>query len=265
MRHLRALASSVTNFGKKWSTFLPLTQRIINASWHSAIGSSPARLLFAGRLNLDKGILPSSPTQSNGGEGEGTISLTPQEASDFVLELAKAQDALLRQSVDFQNDYFASRNGAPPSAPTSYELGDLVVYKPPNRSSKLETVWRGPFTVVDRQDDIYTVKDPASDQTQRLHLERLKPFKLALDADAAAISARDNNLYLVDRILRHRFTKSANKQSAVEFEVAWLGYDCSFNEWLPLRQVSHLYLFPPYLALHPSLRAKIERGSVAKR
>jgi transposase InsO family protein len=125
LRHLRALASSVTNFGKKWSTFLPLTQRIINASWHSAIGTSPARLLFAGRLNLDKGILPNSPTQPNGGEEEGTISLTPQEASDFVLELAKAQDALLRQSDDFQNDYFASRNGAPPSAPTSYELGDL--------------------------------------------------------------------------------------------------------------------------------------------
>lgn len=265
LRHLRALAASVTNLGQDWSNYIPLVQRIINSSFHSAIGTSPARLLFAGRLHLEKGILPfpTAPSKEEEGERSEPLTFNPLQASDFVKELFQKQEELIRVSLQAQNDYFERRNQASQkngASPTEFAIGDLVVFKPPIRNGKLETIWRGPYVVLSRENDIYQVKDSASDKTLRLHIERLKPFKLAPEDDAAAISARDNNLYLVDRILRHRFKPLTKKTKAVEFEVAWLGYDQSFNEWLPLNRVKHLYLFRPYLALNPALSAKLGRA-----
>jgi hypothetical protein len=39
------------------AVLLPFAQRIVNASFHSAIGASPAQLIFGGNLDLDRCIL----------------------------------------------------------------------------------------------------------------------------------------------------------------------------------------------------------------
>lgn len=44
-----------------WSDLLPLVQRAINASIHSATGTSPARILFGKNLDLDRCLLTSMP------------------------------------------------------------------------------------------------------------------------------------------------------------------------------------------------------------
>ena len=70
MRHLRAilLEMQTTN---EWSVYLPLVQRIMNASEHSSIGMSPAQLLFGNAVTLDKGIfLPHAVGYVNTEESE---------------------------------------------------------------------------------------------------------------------------------------------------------------------------------------------------
>jgi hypothetical protein len=45
----------------QWSDLLPLVQRAINASDHSAIGTTPARILFGDSLDLDRRLLSDMP------------------------------------------------------------------------------------------------------------------------------------------------------------------------------------------------------------
>ncbi len=56
LRHLKIFIYS-RNLVAKWSEYLPLVQRIINASINIRIGVSPAQLLFGNELNLDRGVV----------------------------------------------------------------------------------------------------------------------------------------------------------------------------------------------------------------
>ena len=56
MKHLRALANEFV-VKDDWATFLPLVQRIVNASPHSSTGIAPARLLFGDLISLNRGLL----------------------------------------------------------------------------------------------------------------------------------------------------------------------------------------------------------------
>jgi len=55
MRHLRGILLD-NRVHTEWSIYLPLVQRIMNASVHSSIGMSPAQLVFGNAVTLDKGI-----------------------------------------------------------------------------------------------------------------------------------------------------------------------------------------------------------------
>jgi hypothetical protein len=47
----------------QWSDLLPLAQRIINASFNSSIGCSPAQLVFGDNLELDRCLLTAMPAE----------------------------------------------------------------------------------------------------------------------------------------------------------------------------------------------------------
>ena len=56
LRHLRNIIFD-KRVGTKWSKYLPLVQRVINTSKHSATGLTPAQIVFPNGIQLDKGIL----------------------------------------------------------------------------------------------------------------------------------------------------------------------------------------------------------------
>jgi hypothetical protein len=49
----------------QWSDLLPLAQRIINSSFNSSIGCSPAALLFGENVDLDRCLLRAQPTSTS--------------------------------------------------------------------------------------------------------------------------------------------------------------------------------------------------------
>ena len=67
----------------QWSDLLPLAQRIINSSFNSSIGCSPASLLFGENVDLDRCLLRSPPT---------AISTDP---NDYISQLSNNQRILL--------------------------------------------------------------------------------------------------------------------------------------------------------------------------
>ena len=54
--HLRALLFE-REVKESWSVFLPLVQRIMNASQHQTIGCSPAQIIFGNSIDLDRHIV----------------------------------------------------------------------------------------------------------------------------------------------------------------------------------------------------------------
>jgi transposase InsO family protein len=87
MRHLRAVVFD-KDVSSNWSNYLPLVQRLINATPHSAIGTTPARVLFGDRVHLDRELLS---TEDRTQDKETTV-------EDYVQELTRAQQAVLAAS-----------------------------------------------------------------------------------------------------------------------------------------------------------------------
>ena len=56
-RHLRAYAYERKD-KKTWHIYLPLVQRILNASVHKSISVSPAQIVFGNAVRLDRQIPP---------------------------------------------------------------------------------------------------------------------------------------------------------------------------------------------------------------
>jgi hypothetical protein len=71
----------------QWSDLLPLAQRIINASFNSSIGCSPAQLVFGDNLELDRCLLTSMPVA------------TSAEVPDYIKQLAHNQRVLFDKAA----------------------------------------------------------------------------------------------------------------------------------------------------------------------
>jgi hypothetical protein len=56
LRHLRAFVYD-KNILEEWQLYLPLVQRIINATVHSRIGVTPATLLYGPMINLNRNVI----------------------------------------------------------------------------------------------------------------------------------------------------------------------------------------------------------------
>ena len=57
VKHLRYIILE-RRVQENWSTYLPMVQRIINATVHSGIGVAPAKLVFGGMVDMDRCLVP---------------------------------------------------------------------------------------------------------------------------------------------------------------------------------------------------------------
>jgi hypothetical protein len=57
LRHLRAFVYDEKILEEEWQLYLPLVQRIINATVHSIIGVAPATLLYGSMINLNRNVI----------------------------------------------------------------------------------------------------------------------------------------------------------------------------------------------------------------
>ena len=56
-RHLRKIVFDI-RVKHEWSIYLPLIQRIMNATIHAALGCAPASIIYGRALELDQNLLP---------------------------------------------------------------------------------------------------------------------------------------------------------------------------------------------------------------
>jgi hypothetical protein len=244
LRHLRAFLQD-TNVLEDWVTYLPLVQRIINATTHESIGVSPAQLLFGNAVHLDRNLVSAAhvaPSDNNTTYQQWTDKMlaTQSKLIDIAVNLQKKKD----------NEHLRSFDGIPTEFPiNSYVLiqypKTAFGHKPP---TKLHANWQGPFRVVNNIGSVYTVQDLNKFTNRDVHVSLLKQYQFdPAHTDPAKVALTDKQNFLVEAIRKHHGT--IGNKATLEFEVKWDGYPETENTMLPWKELIHNKRLHDYLRL----------------
>lgn len=245
MRHLRGIILE-QKVVTEWSTYLPLVQRIMNASVHSSTGVSPAQLLFGNAVKLDSGIfLPHKQGYNATEEPESTLAEWAQKMQAKQAELI---DIARKHQVERDQHHIIQ---AEPANTTEFPINSFVLVKYRNRPpTKFHSAWRGPMRVVNFNKSHYTLQDIVTDKLRNFHVTQLKAFKYdPMDTNPVDIARAEQNEFLVENILEHRHDGS-KRRTNYEFLVKWAGYDNSDNTWEPWEYVRDNKQLIKYLYTH---------------
>jgi hypothetical protein len=243
-RHLRALICE-QHIIDSWSLVLPLVQRIINSTPHSATGVAPATLVYGGNCNLNRNLF----TATTGDTSEKNV-------AEFLKDLMLAQQVLTQKAQRQQAQVLDKRvSRSKPTAATTFKKGQTVLLLPPKGkpASKLAPRLLGPYIIIGQTGtnsyNIRLANAPDTDDLMDVHLERLVPYTLPRRARMdEVIAADDINSYLVEAILEHRRIKNGNAPSCFEYFVKYEGYEVP--EWQPSSVFRNNSIFNTYLATH---------------
>mmetsp|Transcript_22086 Transcript_22086/g.57630 ORF Transcript_22086/g.57630 Transcript_22086/m.57630 type:complete len:324 (-) Transcript_22086:593-1564(-) len=233
MRHLRVLTVHRKE-SSRWSQFLPLVQRAINATPNRVTGYPPARLLFGDAVDLSRQLFNLPPPCKG-----------KQRFADYIEDLVSVQRNLVRVARESQKRHIENYVKSSPPSPTRYEVGDLVLLAYPTRApSKLHPKWRGPLEVIAGDRNTYTIRDVLTGADQDVHVDRLKLYRPDPVDDAATVATLDDQLFLVESISAHR--GSPRSKSAMTFKVRWQGFSPEDDTWEPYAFVKSTEAFQAY-------------------
>jgi hypothetical protein len=255
LEHLRKLLFDRENY-RIWSRVTPLIQRILNATVHTALGVSPARLVYGSALDLDRSIyqpIPDRPLT--------TLSQWQQEQlTAQALLITKVQQIL--RNVDAV--HLKKRAEQQIGAPASFPEGSYVLVKYHTRApNKTLLPMAGPYLVVRCSDDHVTIKDIMSTngRERNIHISRCAPFNFDPDRlKPEEVARRDRGEFVIEKILEHqeRLLPGATKRKPPRkndlwFKIRWLGYSTRGNHG-PQSET-------PYSSIDTSLMPTSTRGS----
>ena len=215
-RHLRTIVYN-RKLKAEWQTFLPLVQRIMNASIHGTIGVSPAQIVFGNAVQLDRQLIPTVVDES-------------KTYHEHLQKLLKAQQEIIeiavRNQMEIDQFHIASRGG---KSITEFPINSYVLvnyeneqHRPP---SKLHTFLRGPLRVVNFNGPIYTLQNLVDNKLEDFHVKLLHPFRFdQANVDPKLIAQHDDDYFEIQEVQSHRFKNPKNKNcSNLEFKIRFQG------------------------------------------
>jgi hypothetical protein len=249
LKNLRSLVVDDKDVAPRWSEALPFAVRIVNYSWHSAIDTFPARLLYGLFTNGGLAILNNTEKVSKLKDGL-EISQTPDER---LLRLSDLQKALLKSCHDRTIEIKRNRKAAysKRNVKTSFKIGECVLVSYPSRPpSKLAPKWRGPLMVIDVIDENTYQLQHLNDvsRIEKMHISRLRRYNDLLD-NAAEVATLDKAEDRIERVVSHyppgRIMKS--RKTKYDFEVKWQGYGDEHNLFIPYSEMKDTEALEIYL------------------
>jgi hypothetical protein len=261
-----------------WSDLLPLVQRSINASVHSATGTSPARILFGDNLDLDRCLLTQMPCARKLDVSTYVDALTYNQR--VILEEAdRHQSELCKRVIDSAHKAQTRRkkNGdrIVPEA-KKIEVNDWVLVSPSPTYPlhKLAPRWLGPFKVLDcnAESEVVLVQDTLKGKVRKFLSRQLELFdvsKLSEVEGLKKVAESDGFEFPVEAIIGHAlveeggvgvspvqlhpsFKRGSRGKKAFQFLVKWTGFE--EPTWIEYKVASRLVQFPGYVAFLPNLR-----------
>ena len=253
-RHLRNIVfdEKVKN---QWSHYLPLIQRIMNATIHSALGCSPASIIFGRALELDQNLFPTKSRLQH---------ITGQPLSQYLSKAMSIQQHIIDLALQNQiktNYKHLDRKQYSSSQPYDFKVGDYVIYDEPNifqkndaRPDKLTSHFKGPYLITDINTQHIRVMNLLTQKVIKLHPAHVHPYILDPNrTDPAEVAQHTAQEYIVDKIVAVNGTKKRNGEyykSNLEFKVHWTGYADSEDSWEPYSQLKYNTKFIEYCNTH---------------
>lgn len=155
---------------KSWDAVLPVVVLAINTSYHSSLGCSPYEMTFGKKPPLqEKGLVyKASPTDLH-------AKLIRKVLEECYINAIAIQSTAQERSRKF----FESKRRN-----VLFELDDFVYIKTRDRSSKFYPRFQGPYKVVGRKDDIYTLEDQETKRTITRHVNDIRHGLVAEQANS---------------------------------------------------------------------------------
>lgn len=247
MRHLRNIIFD-WRVAKKWSTYLPIVQRVMNSTKHTATGVPPSEIVFGLSIFLDRGIFwdPTADQQNIGPRRKS------QKLSAWMSSAMKVQTEI----IAIAEKHLRARDEQHMSSHSTIHREDFLVDSyvlaehrsnslRRGPSSKLLPFLKGPMRIVNVVDDTYTLQDLVTMRNRDYHVSKLRPFLFdPLTENPLDYAIRDDNsTYVVDKITSLK-GKPLGPKKLLWLKVYWVGEkDSSWEPWSRMRNSSALQTY----------------------
>jgi cleavage and polyadenylation specificity factor subunit 1 len=213
-RHMRPFMHELRK-RNTWENEYLKVQAILNERVSEATGLKPNEIVFVGKVDLHAGRLFPRPTVQQ----RRTMSQFMQDQIDMQEQLIDIMD----QQQDKTDEAHTKGHVEPPI----YKIGDYVIAKHEGGvKSKMDLRYHGPYRithVVNRpQGAIYTVFSAKDSKEYDYHEQFVKLYPCNTDfgdMDALKLSVLDDDMYIVDKILGHKY----NSKQQLELLILWYG------------------------------------------
>jgi len=248
LRHLTAIVNEM-RIRDRWSTILPLANRILNTQIHKATGVAPYQIVYGLSGNLDAQLL--YPIEKE------FAPFDIEKAGSYMDHMMNMQSLVLEVASTTQksNDlYHLKRSEFNHRTLTEFPINSYVLAnygndpndRPP---TKTHTANQGPFLVVDIDSTKtrYTVKDIVYNKLFDLHVTWLRPY-LYEEGRTNPIDAAlaDSNEREIEEVTQHFGDTSSLKKSHLTFTVRYSGQmiaDSKRLTWAQLRDTEALHKY----------------------
>ena len=250
MRHLRAII-----FDKRvktsWSIYLPLVQRIMNASIVKSIGVTPASIVFGNNIDLDRGII--KPYKH----------LPETTMNDYLKQMSNAQAAIIAIAQETQrviNNEHITREQRQATPITQFPINSYVKVRHHTttlkivRPTKVDAVYKGPYRVISNLGSRYTLQNLVNMKEEVYLATNLQPFLFdpnVVDPRTVARNSVDEfDIHSIIDIKGTRQHRGRWLKSDVQFLVHWDGYDETYDTWEPYANLRDTEQLHAYLNAH---------------
>ena len=248
LRHLTAIVNE-KRIRHRWSTILPLANRILNTQMHTATGVAPYQIVYGLSGNLETQLL--FPIEKE------FAPFDMDKASSYMEHMMNMQSLVLEVASTTQksNDlYHLKISEFNHRTLTEFPINSYVLAhygndphdRPP---TKTHTANQGPFLVVDIDSTKtrYTVKDIVFNKLFDLHVSWLRPFIYEEGrTNPIDVALADSNEQEIEEVIQHFGNTSSLKKSHLTFTVRYRGQiipDSKRLTWAQLRDTEALHKY----------------------
>jgi transposase InsO family protein len=252
-RHLRAIVFD-KKVKKEWSLFLPLVQRIMNATVSASTGVTPASIIFGNAVDLDKGLLPYA-------QKSAIVYEEGKPLNEYLSKLLTNQAhviALAQETQYIINQEHIRRKTDRGNQVTGYDINDYVIYEYPqsllvgdSRPDKLAMHYRGPYRIIKIDGSRIEIQNLVNTQTTVAHISQLRPFLYDPNyVNPVEVARNAGEEFEIDSIVTIRGNHGRNARrflrTDLEVRVRWLGYSDRHDTWEPFQEMKLSEKFQQY-------------------
>jgi hypothetical protein len=244
---LRALVLEL-RLKNDWDILCHIAKRIINSRIHSAIGIAPADLVFAGRVDLQRGSLFPYPTP------------TEFSGEEYMQILMQHQEAMLNKALKFQRSQDATRlTDNAHLLRTVFPVDSYVLVKSERGpTDKLAPRLLGPYLVEERferpEGDVYRCLHLSTNRQFDFRVDKLEPFFMYDESVLHRTAMLDDESYEVESVTDYTFDGKSETAKNLQLCIKWLGYE--ETTWQSFDGLQEVGIVHEFLRSHGKALAK---------